>query len=288
MPLRTGRPWLISPQAALELNTISSFAYIEKAVQELQLAGLDISRSADLDAGSDSIIWAGLEGADLLNTNPGLNPRPANLKELRWMVKQLRAMQFSYVGLTWAAANPYAGSSNQAHIGLSVAGGQLVALLHANELLVDLSHASDQTVIDYYQLTGGRRPLFFSHSSIRAVCSHPRNVSDATLDLIQKSDGLIGLNFHAPYLSCKAQAGSADLIRHIQYVKQKIGMRYLALGSDYDGLITEPHDLKQPEQLRSFALALLQIGFSRAEIESLYYRNAIRFWKRNVTVSTTR
>jgi membrane dipeptidase len=226
---------------------------------------------------NQALAYLGLEGAFLLNE--GADEVPPDEAALDRMLKRLKAAGLSYVGLTWSNSNVYAGVAGESS-GLSARGRVLVRLLIRNGLLIDLSHASDQTVLDLFHLTKGQYPLFFSHSSVRSLCEHPRNLSDSLLDRVRESGGLAGVNFHSVYVSCSATADREDVFRHLDYLKRRIGAEHTAFGSDFDGLIKLPEGLTHPADLVALARRMIHAGYSRSEIENIYFRNVQRVLKR--------
>ncbi|MCB1326481.1 MAG: membrane dipeptidase [Spirochaetales bacterium] len=277
-PVRAGPPWALSREQAIGLNEQTPFAYIQRAIGELRTrTNLPVSNhSEQLRHRSESLLL-GVEGAFLLSNSE--NGAPPSVTELGAMLQRLRADGVLYVGLAWSNFNPYAGTAGQSR-GLKPAGDELVRLLIANRLLIDLSHTSDQTVRDLYAGTGGAYPLFFSHSSVRALCGHDRNLSDELIRLVAASGGLIGINFYTRYLNCSGEATAEDLFRHIEHIRNLIGVDIIAFGSDYDGFAAVPPELRTPDDLRRFALRLLAAGYTRSEVEQIYSGNAISFLER--------
>lgn len=278
-PLRGGAPWGIPAQRAAELNRLSHFQYLELAIRELRAqTRLPVTDDPDLIGSNQALAYLGLEGAFLLNE--GADDIPPDEAALDGMLKRLKAAGLSYVGLTWSNANVYAGVAGPGSAGLSARGRTLVRLLIRNGLLIDLSHASDQTVQDVFTLTKGQYPLFFSHSSVRSLCDHPRNLSDPLLDLVRDSGGLVGVNFHSVYVSCSAAADREDVFRHLDYLKRRIGADHAAFGSDFDGLIKLPQGLTHPADLALLARRMIDAGYSRSDIENIYFRNVQRVLRR--------
>lgn len=277
-PLRGGAPWGIPAARAAELNRLSHFQYLELAIRELrEQTRLPLTDDPDRIGSGQALAYLGLEGAFLLNE--GADDLAPDEAALNRMIQRLKAAGLSYVGLTWSNANVYAGVAGESS-GLSARGRMLVRLLIRNGVLIDLSHASDQTVRDLFTLTKGQYPLFFSHSSVRSLCEHPRNLSDPLLDRVRESGGLVGVNFHSVYVSCSAAADREDVFRHLDYLKRRIGAEHTAFGSDFDGLIKLPQGLAHPADLVLLARRMIDAGYSRSEIENIYFRNVQRVLKR--------
>ena len=282
-PYSPGRFGLSAAQAR-RLAGMSHFEYLQIALADLRKqTKLPISTDPNELGVAGSRIFLGIEGAFLLDDRAipargaaeAASQKPPESAALQRMIGALRDAGVSYVGLTWSNANAYAGVAGDAQ-GLTPAGRELVRLLRENGLLIDLSHSSDQTVKDVFALTGGRMPLFFSHSSVRALCDHPRNLSDELLELVRASGGLVGINFHTAYITCSARATRADVLKHVQYIARRYGVGSVALGGDFDGLIQLPEGLGGPPEMYDLARDLQTAGFHREEIEAIFFRNARR------------
>jgi membrane dipeptidase len=100
-----------------------------------------------------------------------------------------------YLTLVWNNGNDWAGSSLDArrHGGLSAFGREVVARMNALGMLVDVSHASDNTFWDV--VTASTRPIIASHSCCRALAAHPRNLTDDQLRAVARTGGVVGINF---------------------------------------------------------------------------------------------
>lgn len=116
----------------------------------------------------------------------------------------------SYLTLTHSRTISWADSAtdNPRHGGLTPFGETVVRELNRLGMLVDLSHVSEDTMVDALRVT--RAPVIFSHSSARAVTDHPRNVSDAVLRLVAANGGVVMVNFSSPYVSEAYRHWSAD------------------------------------------------------------------------------
>ncbi|MEQ9363052.1 MAG: membrane dipeptidase [Leptospirales bacterium] len=289
-PYAPGRFGLTRSQAR-RLAGMSHFEYLQQALADLRTqTGIPITRDPDLLDQTGGSIYLGVEGAFLLDDRPpgsaglqnkdhGEGPDQTRgappMADVERMLLELKAAGLSYVGLTWSNPNAYAGVAGESR-GLTGRGRELIHLLQRLGIAVDLSHSSDQSVRDVFRLTGGRLPLFFSHSSVRALCDHPRNISDELFRMVKASGGVVGINFFTAYITCNQRAGRDDVRRHIEYIVNKYGVEYVALGGDFDGLIQLPEGLGGPPDLFLLARDLQKSGLRRAQIEAIYFRNVQR------------
>lgn len=117
------------------------------------------------------------------------------------ILRTYRDLGAAYLTLTHSRTISWADSAtdNPKHDGLTAFGEEVVAELNRLGMLVDLSHVSEATMLDALRVT--KAPVIFSHSGARAVCDHPRNVSDATLKLVAANGGVVMVDFVPGYVS---------------------------------------------------------------------------------------
>lgn len=117
------------------------------------------------------------------------------------VLRAYRQLGAGYLTLTHALTIPWADSATDApqHDGLTPFGEAVVHELNRLGMLVDLSHVSEATMLDALRV--GKAPVIFSHSSARAVCDHPRNVSDLVLKQVAANGGVVMVNFAPNYVS---------------------------------------------------------------------------------------
>ncbi|HEV2672394.1 MAG TPA: dipeptidase [Gemmatimonadales bacterium] len=128
----------------------------------------------------------------------------------------LYARGVRYMTLTWNNGNDWAGSSMDAHRagGLSDFGTQVIRRMNQLGMLVDVSHVSDSTFWDVLQAT--TRPVIASHSSCRALATHPRNLADDQLRALARNGGVVGINFFPVFLDDHFRAQYAEVDRRLR------------------------------------------------------------------------
>jgi membrane dipeptidase len=192
-----------------------------------------------------------------------------------WVARGVRI-----VGLVHTQHNELASSSGDAHpadYGLTEAGKTLVRRAHALGVAVDVSHASDRAVTDVLLLaheTGG--VVVATHSNARALCDHPRNLRDDQLRGIAATGGVIGLNFHSPFVVRGRPAKMTDVVRHAQHLVRVAGIEHVALGADFEGGIRPVRGLEDASRFPDLARALKSAGVSEAAVRKLFSENALR------------
>ena len=123
--------------------------------------------------------------------------------------------------------------STQEHGGLSDFGRAAVEELNRTGMLIDLSHAAESTF--YEVLERSQRPVACTHSSARALCNHPRNLTDDQLRALAQQGGVAQATFYAGFLREDEGATVDDAVRHILHMINVAGIDHVGLGSDFDG-----------------------------------------------------
>ena len=123
--------------------------------------------------------------------------------------------------------------SAQEHGGLSDFGRAAVEELNRTGMLIDLSHAAESTF--YEVLERSQRPVACTHSSARALCNHPRNLTDDQLRALAQQGGVAQATFYAGFLREDEGATVDDAVRHILHMINVAGIDHVGLGSDFDG-----------------------------------------------------
>ncbi len=232
-------------------------------------------RAADLDAARDDdgppVAVLHLEGAEAIDTA---------LESLEhWYAAGLRSL-----GPVWSRANAFAHgvpfsfpSSPDLGPGLTRAGRALVSRCAELGILVDVSHLNEAGFWDLARLELG--PIVATHSAVHAVCAASRNLTDAQLDAIGSSGGLVGIVFACPFLRADFSEDPDTPIEliaeHARYVAERIGAEHVALGSDFDGA-TIPAAVGDVAGMPRVLDALEQAGFSDRELDAIAWGN----WRR--------
>jgi membrane dipeptidase len=180
------------------------------------------------------------------------------------------------LGLTWNQQNAIGygvGASNQKD-GLTFFGRQVIKRLNELGMLIDVSHLNESgfwDVLEYSQY-----PIVASHSCAKALCSHPRNLTDQQLKSLAANGGVVGVNFNPPFLTTNPVAKREDVVRHISHIAEVAGIEVVGIGSDFDGISEVPEQLTDASQYPGLAQDLLKAGFSIEEISKIYHKNFMR------------
>lgn len=146
--------------------------------------------------------------------------------------------------------------------GLTEAGKDLVRLCNELGVMIDLSHMNQAGFEDVARLS--KAPLVATHSNVHALCASPRNLTDRQLAQIRESGGMVGLNFSTSFLRADGM-GATDvgldvMVRHIDYLIDKLGEDHVGLGSDFDGC-TLPDPIKDVTGVPRLFQALADAGY---------------------------
>jgi len=232
-------------------------------------------RATDLDTARDDggppVAVLHLEGAEAID--PGLEALDA------WYAAGLRSL-----GPVWSRANAFAygvpfisPSSPDIGPGLTAAGRALVKRCSELGILVDVSHLNEAGFWDLARLELG--PIVASHSAAHSLCQASRNLTDAQLDAIGSSGGLVGIVFACPFLRSDF-AEDVDtpislIADHVRYVADRIGVEHVALGSDFDGAPI-PAELGGVSGMPKVLDALRAARFDENDLQAIAWGN----WRR--------
>jgi membrane dipeptidase len=190
--------------------------------------------SGDIDnaiAGGKIAVLLALEGGRPLEGKPSLNL----LSSLR-VFYRLGVRSCQLVG---NGRNRLADGTAQARTkgGLTRFGRDVVKEMNRLGMVIDVAHLIDQGFWDVLELSSD--PVIDSHSNARAVCDHPRNISDERIKAMAENGGVIGLNFYAALVNNNgAHPTIGDLIKHINHIAELVGVDHIALGPNFSGYDT--------------------------------------------------
>ena len=164
--------------------------------------------------------------------------------------------------------------------GITDKGKELVRACNRLGIVIDLSHMNE---LGFWDIAGlSQHPLVASHSGAHALCASTRNLTDDQLSAIAESNGVVGVIFEP---SCTRSDGTPtddssliDIVRHIDYLADTIGIDHVAFGSDFDGA-PMPGDLKDASELPNLMVALRQSGYQEEHLAKLAYENWFRVIK---------
>ncbi|MEP3421574.1 MAG: dipeptidase [Erythrobacter sp.] len=231
------------------------------------------------------------------------------------VLRQMYALGARYMTITHSRNTPWADSATDApeHGGLSAFGKDVIREMNRIGMLVDLSHVSEDAMHD--ALDAARAPVIFSHSGVRAINGHARNVPDSVLTRLPDNGGIVMVVALPGFLNeerrdwfaereaeqARQQSlfqGQPDVIAstmddwdaanpepatmishmadHIDHIRAMIGVEYIGIGADFDGMPTGPVGFEDVGGYPQLFAELFRRGYSQVEMELIASRNAIR------------
>lgn len=180
------------------------------------------------------------------------------------------------IGMHWNIDNALGGGTNSPALPVTPLGLEVLNWIESKNIILDLAHAGRQTFFDIAK--HATRPLYISHGNVDHLCPSVRNYTDEQLRLIAKSDGVIGVFFAKTFVTGKELSGNINnVIDHIDYIKKLVGIKYVALGSDFGGIISGTLDgLGSVKDLPALLARLEVRGYTNQEIEAICFDNATR------------
>ena len=158
--------------------------------------------------------------------------------------------------------------------GLSPFGKEVIERMNDVGIMVDISHAAESTFYDALECS--RYPVIASHSSARALCNHPRNLTDDQLKALAAKDGVVQICLYKGFINENSEKASlSDAVRHINHIVNLIGINHVGIGSDFDG-DGELIGCRASNELINITVRLLKEGYSENDIAKIWGGNLLR------------
>jgi membrane dipeptidase len=240
-------------------------------LETLRSLPVTIAESAEDFVAGRVMAIAHLEGSD---------PIAPDLSDLEdWYARGIRS-----IGIVWSRPNAFATGvpfvfpgSPDTGPGLTEAGVELVRACNRLGILVDLSHLNEQGFWDVARVS--EAPLVATHSNAHALCASSRNLTDAQLDEIGRTGGIVGINFAVTFLREDGwlvhETPIAEIVRHIDYIANRIGIDHVAFGSDFDGAAV-PDEVGGIWGLPKIVDALRGAGYDDDAVAKITHENWLR------------
>lgn len=175
-----------------------------------------------------------------------------------------------FLNPVWNRANALSGTNSQERErGLSDKGRDFIRQMERCGIYADVSHLSDRGFWDLCRMTA--RPIVASHSNSRALCDHPRNLTDDQFRAIRDTGGVVGMNFYSHFIG--KQPSVDDLVRHIEHFLAMDGEKTVCMGGDLDGCEELPQGMAGMEDVPKIWQALEERGYPRPLLEDLFWNN---------------
>ena len=162
---------------------------------------------------------------------------------------------------------------NNTHGGVSQFGEQVIGEMNRLGLMVDLSHASEKSFYDALAIS--RTPIVCSHSSCRALCDHPRNLTDEQMRRLAAHGGVMQVTLYNGFLAKDGEATILDAINHLEHAISVMGIDHVGLGTDFDG-DGGIRGLRDSSELLQFTRQLLTRRYAENDIQKIWGGNFLR------------
>ncbi len=194
-------------------------------------------------------------------------------------VELFHKMGVRYITLCHNGDNDICDSAagNNTHNGLSQLGKEVIKEMNRLNIMVDISHASDQTMQQAIELSS--TPVIASHSGARAICNHRRNIPDDILQLLANNGGVAQICLYDAFLNNDSSKASIDdIIAHIRHIINVAGIDHVGIGSDFDGG-GGIKGCQSTNEYTNITMTLIENGFSPDEIGKIMGGNFLRVWQ---------
>ena len=190
-------------------------------------------------------------------------------------VERFRNRGVVYMTLCHNGNNQLCGSAkdNKEGLGVNAFGEQVIHEMNRVGMMVDISHAGIQTFYDALDISA--KPIVASHSSSRALCNHPRNLTDDQLRALAAKGGVAQVTLYNGFLKEEGQATLQDAINHLNHMVDVMGIEHVGIGTDFDGdggII----GCASASELINFTRCLLKERYSEEDIRRIWGGNFLR------------
>ncbi len=247
-------------RARYQLEKLKDFSKASNGALRLILSKSDLRSLIDARANGENTVGA-------IYLIEGAHPLEGRIENLDRLFEQgLRVVAFTHF-----FDNELGGSLHGvSKAGLTDFGRQVVQRADELELIIDIAHASPNSVREILALTD--RPVILSHGGVKAACDTPRNLDDDLMRAVATRGGLLGIGYWA---SAICDVSPAGIVHAMRSAIDLVGVDHVALGSDFDGTVTTPFDTSE---LAILTQTMLRRGFTEQEIRKVMGANAQRFF----------
>ncbi len=241
------------------LNEIEAMVARSASAVEIAYTPADLYR---LKASGKKAIMLGIENGYAIGKDLG-------------NIERFRQRGVVYMTLCHNGNNDLCGSArhNEANLGVSAFGEQAIREMNRVGMMVDVSHAGEQSFYDALAIS--QYPIVASHSSARALCNHPRNLTDAQLKALADKGGVAQVTLYHGFLRENGTASILDAIEHLNHMVKVMGIEHIGIGTDFDGdggII----GCASASELINFTRCLLKERYSEEDIRRIWGGNFLR------------
>ncbi len=210
-------------------------------------------------------VWIVIQGGNALDAPGALDRIPDDLVVRVTLVH----LSTSSLGATSA---PFGGSS-----GLTQRGRDYVRALNSKRIFVDLAHIHRKGFFDAVEVHDKSQPLIVTHTGVCGVHRHWRNLEDDQIRAVADTGGTIGIMYQSTFLGDPLWGGRAEsVVRHMEHVVSVAGDDFASLGSDWDGAIVPPRDMRTCVELPKLVQIMLDRKWPTGRVQKVLGGNFLR------------
>jgi len=242
---------------------------IRKNPDELKLIG----SYSDLDPsklGNRHAVWLSVQGGNALDHD---------LKEISEYAPYLTRITLMHLthSRLGTSSTPYPSFKKR---GLTKLGRDFVESLNRHRIFVDLAHADPQTFQDVVSIHDKSIPFLVTHTGVKGIHEHWRNISDEQIKWVAQTGGVIGVLYHSRYLGpSRNDDKNESILLHLEHIHKIAGEDFTALGSDWDGMIVPDQNLRDCGRFPELIQHMEKRGWSVTKIEKTLGFNFLRAFK---------
>lgn len=190
-------------------------------------------------------------------------------------IERYRRMGVVYMTLCHNGDNDICDSArgNNEHGGLSAFGRDVVREMNRTGMVIDLSHAAENTFWQVLDLSTA--PVVCSHSSCKALCNHPRNLTDGQMKALAAKGGVVQVTMYSGFLREEGEATLDDFMLHLEHAIAVAGIDHVGIGTDFDG-DGSVVGCSSASQLLNVTRELLRRGYHAKDVEKIWGGNWLR------------
>ena len=180
--------------------------------------------------------------------------------------------------ITWNGRNEIGdGAGVEKPKGITQFGKQVIDEMEKNNIIVDISHASENLFYDVAEIS--KRPFIATHSNSYNVTKHKRNLTDEQFKVLISQGGITGINFYKVFLNNNPdKATKFDILKHVEHFMALGGENNISIGSDFDGCEL-PKDIKGGSSMCEIYEMFLMHNYNEGIIRKIFYENALNFFE---------
>ena len=248
-----------------------AFDMIKRGKAEFAACSKDISLAFSYDEFVDNYATGKISALMTIEEGGILNNDISRLYELYNQGIRL-------ITLTWNHENciGFPNSKDKAIMqkGLKLFGIEVVEKMNELGMVIDVSHLSDGGFWDVLKYS--KKPVIASHSNVRSLCDHPRNLSDEMIKALADKGGIAGVNLYPYFINKNGKAKVEDIANHVMHMYKLGGEDFIAIGTDFDGFDEGELDICHMGEIDKLYEVVKRRGLSERQIEKFWSGNAMR------------